>query len=338
LNCEIVVEIGNSHEGSLGIAKSFMEIAASSGAKIVKFQMHLPNYESTEFEPFRKKFSDQDLSRIEYWERTSFSRDEWEKIIFYATKLGLEFMCTPFSVEAAQWLFDIGAVKRWKVGSGDAANLPFLDFLVSTGLPIIISTGLISWQEILYLKNRLESFRALDRVTFLHCVSEYPTPIEKSGFNVFHDLVNEFGKAGFSDHSGNVLTGLYAISQNALLLEVHMTPHKGFFGPDTSSSLLPEEVEFLCKFNDFVRNIKTNNISKQRLFEDSSETRKIFRKGIYWASDKAKGHIVTIKDLHFRKPMMSIDAIDFEKILGSRIRRDVKFLNAVLEADLESDK
>jgi N,N'-diacetyllegionaminate synthase len=337
LNCEIVVEIGNSHEGSLGIAKSFMEMAASSGARIVKFQMHLPNFESTEFEPFRKKFSDQDSSRIDYWKRTSFSKDAWEKIINHAAELELEFLCTPFSVEAAQWLFNTGAVKRWKVGSGDAANLPLLDYLVSTELPIIISTGLISWHEILYLKNRLESFRALDRVTFLHCVSEYPTPAEKSGFNIFHDLVNEFGKAGFSDHSGNVLTGLYAISQNATLLEVHLTPHKGFFGPDTSSSLLPEEIELLCKFNDFVQNVHSNNISKERLFEDSAETRKIFRKGIYWSSDKLKGQIITTKDLLFRKPMVGIDAIDFEKILGSRIRHNVKFLNAVQETDLEID-
>jgi len=337
MSCEIVIEIGNSHEGSLGIAKSFVEMVAESGARIIKFQMHLPDYESTELEPFRMDFSDQDQSRISYWKRTSFSENEWKKIISHCEKFGIEFMCTPFSIEAAQLLFDMRAVKRWKVGSGDASNLPLLDFLVSTQLPIIISTGLVSWEEILFLKNRFIKKNALGRITFLHCVSEYPTPIKKVGFNLFRDLMSEFGKAGFSDHSGNVLTGLYAISQNASILEVHMTPHKSFFGPDTSSSLTPDEIKLLCRFNEHVQDLNANHISKNNLFKDAKENRRIFRKGIYWSRSLVSEETVSVEDICFRKPVVSFDAIDFEKIIDRKVGKNVKQFDVVLDTDFEKE-
>ena len=131
MSLDLIVEVGNAHEGSLGIATSFVDIVKSTGAKCIKFQMHLPEFESSENEPFRKKFSAQDKTRVDYWNRVGFSFEEWKYLLSYTKGADLEFLCTPFSIEAARWLFENTEMKRWKVGSGEATNFPLLSFLAA---------------------------------------------------------------------------------------------------------------------------------------------------------------------------------------------------------------
>jgi N,N'-diacetyllegionaminate synthase len=334
MKTEIIVEVGNTHEGSLGIAKSFVDMAISTGAKFVKFQMHLAHFEGMPNEPFRKKFSDQDENRQDYWKRTGFTENQWRNLIDYVVDREMEFLCTPFSVEAAKWLFSNNAIKRWKIGSGDAANFPLIDFLVSTRLPLIISTGLISWDEILRLQFRLKQMGAWSRTTLLHCVSKYPTLLDQVAFNIFNDLKSLECNVGISDHSGNVNTGLFAIASGATILEVHLTPHELFFGPDATSSLLPSEIKQLVEFSENVQVFKNSIISKEFLFEQSIEMRRIFRKGIYWSMDMKKGEKVKLEHLLFRKPAMEIDSIDFESVLGKFITKEVFQMDPVRKTDI----
>jgi N-acetylneuraminate synthase len=242
LSMDLIVEIGNSHDGSLGIATSMVDMVESTGAKCVKFQLHLPEFESTPDEPFRAKFSVQDQSRFDYWKRVNFTEEEWKYLANYTRSKGLEFLCTPFSIEAAKFLFHNNLVERWKVSSGDCTNLPLIDYMTTTNLPMLISTGLASWEEILKVRDRLGSLNYLDKVTFLHCVSQYPTKIESAGLNIIDDLRKLSGKVGLSDHSGNWIVPLKAISLGIDTLEVHLTPNRYFFGPDVSSSLTTEEI------------------------------------------------------------------------------------------------
>ena len=320
---EIIVEIGNSHEGSLGIAKSFVEMAKQANCQTVKFQMHIPEAEGMPNEPFRKIFSNQDETRQGYWKRVGFSEREWAILISFVHSLGLEFLCTPFSVEAAQWLFKNKAVKRWKVGSGDAVNFPLIDYLIHTNLPLIISTGLVSWEEILQLKSRLVDSGAWDRTTLLHCVSEYPVALGKVGLNLIDEIAGLGCSVGYSDHSGKLAPGLAAIAKGVSILEVHMAPHKLFFGPDTPASLTPREIAFLSQFNSDLELMKTSRIKKDDYFAVSETMRSIFRKGIYWSKDLNSGDVVKDSDLIYRKPVNGFDAKDFEKILGRKLLRDV---------------
>ena len=242
MSLDLIVEVGNSHEGSLGIATSFVDIAKDVGANCVKFQMHLPEFESSDQEPFRKKFSLQDKSRIDYWNRVGFSFAEWQQLISYTHQAGLEFLCTPFSVEAAEWLFQNGRLKRWKVGSGEATNFPLLKFLIDSELPILISLGLVSWDEIHRIKDFFTSHDAWSRVTLMHCVSQYPTPLEHAALNLIDELRKLDVKVGLSDHSGDVAVPLRAIAMGVNTVEVHLAPHKRFFGPDTAASLLSDDL------------------------------------------------------------------------------------------------
>ena len=316
---DLIVEIGNSHDGSLGIAMGLVDMAANTGAKTVKFQMHLYEYESSEDEPFRVDFSVQDESRRDYWQRVNFSPEEWIKLHAYVINKNLEFLCTPFSIEAAQFLESQSLVRRWKVGSGDATNFPLIDFLAKTNKPLLISTGLASFSEIELLVARLEKLDAISRTTLLHCVSMYPTPLDKSGLNLIEDLRGLGCRVGLSDHSGKISTSLKGISMGIDTLEVHLTPHRLFFGPDSSSSLLPDEIRQVYDICSDWEFIEKNQSSKEELFRLVGNSRKIFRKGVYWKRDLKAGTIIEQDDLLFLKPVSNIDAIDFEKLIGAKL-------------------
>jgi len=316
MQTEIIVEIGNSHDGSLGIAKSFVDMAISAGASVVKFQMHIAEYESSESDEFRVRFSDQDATRVDYWNRVGFSAQEWENLSNYCDSKNIEFLCTPFSIEAAQILLDKTSVKRWKVGSGDAVNFPLIDFLASTKLPLIISTGLISWDELIQLKNRLIDSGVWSQTTLMHCVSEYPTPLENSALNMIDEL-KELGCAvGLSDHSGKLSPSLKAVAHGIPILEIHMTPHEIFFGPDVTSSLTPNQIKIISEFAKDNEVLNLNPRSKNSLFSDVSRTRRLFRKGVYWKNELEAGTTINFADLAFLKPCQEIDSIDFESVIG----------------------
>ena len=128
---DIIEEIGQAHEGSLGIAHSYIDSMAEAGVSAIKFQTHIADAESSEFEPFRVKFSYEDKTRFEYWKRMEFSEDQWVGIKSHCDDAGIEFLSSPFSLAAIDMLERVG-VKRYKVGSGEANNHLMLEYLAKT--------------------------------------------------------------------------------------------------------------------------------------------------------------------------------------------------------------
>jgi N,N'-diacetyllegionaminate synthase len=332
---EVIVEIGNTHEGSLGIAKSFIRMAAESGVKTVKFQMHIPEFEGIPDEPFRVKFSDQDANRQSYWKRVNFSIENWVLIKQYCDELKVEFLCTPFSVEAARVLFENKLVKRWKIGSGNATDWPLIDYVSSTGLPLLISTGLSSEAELVKIKERLITLGSWGNTTMLHCVSKYPASMNELDLHLMQDL-SAFGcPVGYSDHSGNLHTAMYAMARGASVIEVHMTPHRMFFGPDVSSSLLPDEIKSLVEFSKMCVLFENSKRTKQQHFEEVEPLRSLFRKGAYWSRALKPGEKVTLEDLRFLKPVGEIDVIDYEKLLGQTVAQETSEGSPVKWSDIQ---
>jgi len=300
--------------------------------------MHLAEHEGTINEPFRVKFSDQDRTRQDYWKRINFTDENWIELSRYCSEIGIEFLCTPFSVEAARFLEVNGLVKRWKVGSGQAVDWPLIDFLSQTQKPLIISTGLISNHEIVLLKERLTRLKSWSNTTLLHCVSKYPVSIHEIDLHLMCDLQELGCSVGYSDHSGNLMVPMAAIAMGADILEVHMTPHKQFFGPDVSSSLLPEEIARLVDFSNLFTHLKSSSRSKDVHFQEVETLRSLFRKGVYWSRTMSAGEIVKIDDFCFLKPVVEIDVVDYELFLGKRLANDVTKNNPVRKQDFEKDK
>jgi len=332
---EIIAEIGNTHEGSLGVAKSFVDMASSAGVTVVKFQMHLAEAEGMADEPFRVNFSDQDRTRQDYWRRVNFAESSWIKLANYCETKGIEFMCTALSVEAAKFLFENNLVKRWKVGSGNAADWPLLKYLLSTRLPILLSTGLVSSDEIDEIKAFFQRNNAVSLLTLLHCVSSYPVRIEDIDMHLMDDLRSGGFRVGYSDHSGSIFPSLHALALGAESIEVHMTPRKDYFGPDVSSSLMPEEISLLVRYMKSLEIMKSGVGTKEMHFERVSQLRPLFRKGIYWSRNIEPDKEIQLEDLKFLKPVRGIDVVSYESVLGKRVNKYVQALNPVNWDDLD---
>ena len=238
--CFIVGEVGQNHDGSLGLAHSFIDAIADAGADAVKFQTHIASAESTLAEPWRVKFSRQDATRYDYWKRMEFTLEQWHGLKDHADDRKIAFMSTPFSIEAVDLLTEVG-VAAWKVGSGETNNLPMLKRMAETGLPIILSTGMSTFKEIDASVNLIKQYPV--PVAVLQCTSAYPSIPEEIGLN----MVSEYRKrydcpVGLSDHSGKIYAGLGAAAIGIDILEVHVTLSREMFGPDVPASVTTDEL------------------------------------------------------------------------------------------------
>lgn len=329
----IIAEIGQAHEGSLGMLHSYIDALATTGVDAIKFQMHIPEAESSIHEPFRVKFSYEDNTRFDYWKRMSFSLNQWEGIKQHCDDVGVEFMCSPFSNLAVDWLEKLN-VKRYKVGSGEVNNMLILEKIVRTGKPVIVSSGMSSFDEldytIAYLKERNAD------VSVMQCTTSYPTTPEQYGLNVIQELKDKFNiPVGYSDHSARIETCIAATALGAEILEFHVVFDRMQFGPDSKSSLTIDETKELVSA---VRNINQAlccPINKQ----DNSKfegLKKIFEKSLAVNKDLKKGDSIFFEDLEAKKPKgYGIDAVHFKDIVGKKINRNMTRWDFINFEDLE---
>lgn len=324
----IIAEIGLSHEGSLGLAKYFIDLSVKGGADAVKFQMHLPEEESSKYEKFRVKFSSQDMTRYDYWKRTSFTFYEWRELVNYCKKKKIIFICSPFSILAAKYLNRL-SVPAWKIASGEFNNKLLLkNISLISKKPIILSTGLSDLKEIKDIVKYLKKLKV--KFSLLQCTSEYPTNISRVG----HTLINKFRKQfkvpiGISDHSGNLNSAIAGIAMGAAIIEFHVVMDKNYFGPDSSSSITFDELKFITSFNHDYNKIKNSNLRKINSKKIKS-MKYLFNKSLTASKDIKKGSKITIDYLKDMKPNMGIKALDFETILGKKVKKNIRkgsFLN-----------
>ena len=331
--CTIVAEVGQAHDGSLGTAHAFIDAVADVGADAVKFQAHLAHAESTVDEPWRIRFSLQDETRLDYWRRMEFTEEQWAGLHAHAHERGLEFVVSPFSVEAVALISATG-VDRWKVASGEVGNRTLLDALAADGRPVIVSSGMSDLAELAAAVDVLRT--AGCDVTVLQCTSAYPCPPEELGLN----LIGEYRDAldvptGLSDHTGTIAAGIAAATLGATMLEVHVTFSRRAFGPDVSSSLTIEE---LAQLVDGVRFASTAMSSPVRADKatDRAPMRALFTRSVALTRPLPAGHLLTTDDLTLKKPGTGIPAERTDQLLGRRLRCDVPADRLLREDDLES--
>lgn len=315
----IIAEIGQAHEGSLGMVHSYIDALSTSGIDAIKFQLHIAEAESSLEEPFRIKFSFEDATRFDYWKRMSFSLIQWKEIKNHCDAVGLEFICSPFSNLAVDWLEEIG-VKLYKIGSGEITNFLLLEKIAKTQKPIILSSGMSNFAEldmtVQFLQNRKVSY------SILQCTTAYPMQPEQYGLNVITELQKRYQVAvGYSDHSAKPATCIAATALGASILEFHVVFDRRQFGPDSTSSLTIDETKYLVES---VRNISTaihypidkNDITA---FEN---IKNIFEKSLAINKKLPEGHVLTFDDLEAKKPKgFGITATDFVTVIGKKLKK-----------------
>lgn len=316
----LIAEVGQAHEGSLGMAHAYIDAVADSGADAVKFQTHIASAESTLDEPFRVQFSRQDPTRYAYWRRMEFSPEQWLGLANHARERGLYFLSSPFSLEAVSLLADIG-VSAWKIGSGEALSYHVLDAIFAMGGPIIVSTGMSPWNEIDRLVDCLNANHA--SFALMQCTSRYPTPFAEVGLNVLEEMRARYHcPVGLSDHSGSPYPALAALAQGAKLIEVHVTFDRRLFGPDITSSVTFDELSLLVKARDAFVEMNANPVNKDGLASSLTTMRTTFGKSVAPVRDLPAGTVLERDMLTIKKPASGIPAEALDSLVGRRLLSD----------------
>jgi N-acetylneuraminate synthase len=331
--CLIIGEVGLAHDGSLGLAHSYVDAIASAGADAVKFQTHIAAAESTPAEPFRVNFSRQDATRYEYWKRTEFTEDQWRGLAEHARQRQLLFLSSPFSIEAADLLARVG-VAFWKIASGETSNAALLDRVADTGLPIVLSTGMSSIEEIDAAVSRLRSRDVM--VGLLQCTTAYPCPPERIGLNMIPLFRERYGVlTGLSDHSGTIYAGLAAATLRADVLEVHVALSRAGFGPDIPASITPEELRQMVDGVRFIEKMHRNPVDKTQAAVDTLPLRQIFTKSVVARVPLGAGVVLESQHLAVKKPGTGIPAARLGDVIGRRLRRPVGIDEQIRQEDIE---
>ncbi|MBK8653209.1 MAG: N-acetylneuraminate synthase family protein [Haliscomenobacter sp.] len=318
----IIAEIAQAHEGSLGIAHSYIDALAETGVHAVKFQTHLAHAESSIHEPFRVKFSYEDATRYDYWKRMEFTSEQWAGLKQHCEDKGLEFISSPFSNAAVDLLERLG-VKRYKIGSGEVTNYLMLEKIARTGKPILLSSGMSSLKELDEAVAFLRPFG--NHLTVLQCTTAYPTQPEQWGLNVI-PLMRERYKlpVGFSDHSGDIFACLAAAAMGANVLEFHAVFDKRLFGPDAPASLTIDQIKQLAWGVGQIERSLTTPVDKERN-EEFQPLKKIFEKSLAVNQDLPAGHVIHQDDLESKKPAgHGIPATRFREVVGKILAKDIK--------------
>lgn len=328
----IIAEIGQAHEGSLGILHSYIDALAETGVDAIKFQTHIAEAESSMYEPFRVKFSYEDETRYDYWKRMEFSLEQWQSIKQHCDEVGLEFMSSPFSNMAVDWLEEVG-MQKYKIGSGEVSNFLMLEKIAKTGKEIILSSGMSSFEELDETISFLKQYK--NKLSILQCTTKYPTNAEDIGLNVIPELKARYGlPVGLSDHSSTIYPSLSAVSLGAEILEFHVVFDKKMFGPDSKASLNLEEVKQLVEGVRFIETSLANTIDKADN-KQFKELKNIFEKSLALNKDKQKGDLITFDDLEAKKPFgYGVPAKNYRSVVGKILNKDIKKWDFLSKEDI----
>jgi N,N'-diacetyllegionaminate synthase len=328
---KLIAEIGQAHDGSLGNLLSMVRKLCSLRVDIIKVQHHIADAESSEYEQFRKKFSVQDLTRLDYWRRMEIPLQVLRDIKAMVEAAGKQFLCTPFSLRAVDELEALG-VDAYKIGSADVGNRLMLRRIAETGKPVIISSGT---KDEAAMDAAIELLRpAAASVTVMHCTSAYPTPLAIVDLQGIDRLRARYGlPVGLSDHSGQIWPTVFALAHGASHAEVHFTWSRDQFGPDTTSSLTPEEFEILA---DAIAAWKSTHmvVDDPNIGGELERVRTVFSRSVRLRQPLAAGELVTLAHLECFKPAgIGINTQAGEMLLGRPARLPLA-AGVVLTVDL----
>jgi N-acetylneuraminate synthase len=322
----IIAEAGVNHNGNIDKAFELIDAAVAAGVDYVKFQTfkaeNLVSKNAKKAEYQIQNTQDESDSQLEMLQKLELSQAQHEELIIYCKERNIKFFSTAFDLSSLDYLAEIG-LKLVKIPSGEITNLPYLKKAASLFEEVIISTGMCMMSEI---KDALNVFLKAgiikDKITILHCNTEYPTPMKDVNLKAMLSIGNEFGvKVGYSDHTLGIEVPIAAVALGAKIIEKHFTLDRNLPGPDHAASLEPHELIEMCKA---IRNIELA-LSGSGIKEPSESEIKninIARKSIVAKVDIAKGTTFTEDIITTKRPGNGISPMKWDEVLGTIAIRD----------------
>lgn len=320
----IIAEAGVNHNGDLEMARELVRAAARAGADIVKFQTFVTEKSISRDAPkagYQTAATGSGETQYEMVKKLELSRADHEALIAECEAAGIRFWSTAFDDESIDMLIDLG-IDMLKIPSGELTNLPFLRDIGRRGLPVIMSTGMATLDEIGDALTVLEGC-GLSRsdVTILHCNTEYPTPMDDVNLKAMQAIANAYGtRVGYSDHTQGIEVPIAAVALGAQVIEKHFTLDRTLPGPDHLASLEPEELTAMVAA---IRNIEraTAGDGIKAVSPSEADNRRIARKSIVAARAIAAGETLGPDNLAVKRPGTGLSPMRWDDVVGMQAAR-----------------
>lgn len=320
----IIAEVGPNHNGDVNIALNMVEQIALTGVDAIKFQMTNPYelYSDDSFKATYQKENDNAPSAREMSLRIQLTKEEHLQVYNKCRSLGVDYICTAFDIESLKFLDEHCDMAYFKIASGEIFSLDILNYMALHNRPIILSTGMATYDEI---QRSIEILNKEDRkdITILHCISAYPARYEEVNLRNMQELKERFGyEIGFSDHTIGNDCAIAAVAMGACMIEKHVTYDKNADGPDHKASITIEELGSLVQS---IRHIENALGVSQRVFSDTQrEIAKVARKSIVTKRKISKGETITEEDICYKRPGTGFLPIQRNMVIGKVTLRDIE--------------
>jgi N,N'-diacetyllegionaminate synthase len=334
--CFVIAEAGVNHNGDPDMARKLVDVAAAAGADAVKFQTFDPEKLVTASAPkaaYQQRNDGNTRSQREMLEALVLPRALHAELRTRAESKGMMFLSSPFDEDAADFLAALG-VPALKIPSGELTNHLLLAHLAAKKLPLLMSTGMATLDEIAAALSALQVAGSRD-VALFHCVSNYPCSPEEANLRAMATMRERFGlPVGWSDHTLGIDVSLAAVAMGAELLEKHFTLDRGLPGPDHKASLEPGELHALVRG---VRNVEAARGSGQKHPTASeSAVALVARRSLHYRADRPAGHVLTRNDLQALRPGDGISPARVNELVGRVLTKAVNAGSRLTLADLET--
>ena len=321
-SCFIIAEAGVNHNGDLAIAKLLVDAAVDSGANAVKFQAFRADELASVDAPkaqYQLAGSEKTESQLTMLKRLELPSSAYIELSRYCALKKILFLASPFDVGSVDLLDSLG-MPYFKIASGEITNYPLLRYVARKGRPILLSTGMSTMEEVRSAIEFISQTGNKD-VILLHCVTEYPAPVEAANLRAMIAMRDECHlPVGYSDHTIGVEVALAAVAIGATVLEKHLTLDRDMKGPDHRASLDPAEFKRMVEL---IRNIESamgDGVKSPAQCEVAN--RVVARRSICAAVSITSGEVIRQEMLAYKRPGKGISPRHFEKVIGRRAMRN----------------
>lgn len=320
----IIAEAGVNHNGDLELARKLIDAASAAGADMVKFQTFSADRLVTKHAQkasYQKAMTGEPESQYSMLKKLELTEAMHYALIEHCALKKIEFFSTGFDIESLDFLVRLGQT-HFKIPSGEITNLPYLRHIGAFGKKIILSTGMSTLGDIEAAIHVLEKAGTpRDKLTVLHCTTEYPTPMSEVNLRAMHSIQSAFNVAvGYSDHTQGIEVAIAATALGATVIEKHFTLDRSLPGPDHKASLEPIELKSMI---DGIRNIeKALGDGIKRLTPSEIKNKPIARKSIVANRAIKAGEIFNVDNLAIKRPGSGISPMLWDEQLGKIATRD----------------
>jgi N,N'-diacetyllegionaminate synthase len=326
LHVLIIAEAGVNHNGSVETAKRMIDKAVEAGADVIKFQTFksekLVSKSAKQAEYQKRNIANaENDSQLDMLKKLELTESDHNELMDYCAKKQIRFFSTAFDMESIDYLHSLH-VGLWKIPSGEITNYPYLKKIAQFGEPVILSTGMCEMEDVeAALKVLTDNGLNKDKISILHCNTEYPTPFKDVNLLAMNELKERFGvKVGYSDHTKGIEVPIAAVALGAEIIEKHFTLDRNMEGPDHKASLEPDELTAMVSA---IRNIELAlGDGHKTISESERKNIAVARKSIVAAKNIKAGEVFNEFNLTVKRPGNGVSPMKWENVIGKVAKKD----------------